>query len=32
MVEICDAFASEFEMLALVFANWDVCCSIRMFC
>jgi len=28
MVEVRDAFACEFEVLGLVFADWDVCCSV----
>jgi hypothetical protein len=27
VVEVCYAFASEFQVLALVFADGDVCCS-----
>jgi len=27
VVEVCDAFAGEFQVLALVFADGDVCCS-----
>jgi hypothetical protein len=27
VVEVCHAFSGEFEMLALVFTNWDVCSS-----
>jgi len=28
MVEICSTLSSEFQMLALVFANRNMCCSI----
>ena len=28
MVEVRYAFACEFEVLGLVFADWDVCCSV----
>jgi hypothetical protein len=28
MVEICDAFSCEFEVLGLVFSDWDVGCSL----
>ena len=28
VVEVRDAFTCEFEMLRLVFADWDVCCSV----
>ena len=26
-IEIRSTFSCEFKMLALVFTNWDVCCS-----
>jgi len=28
MVEIRYAFSGEFEMLALIFTYWDMCCSV----
>jgi len=27
VVKVSHAFAGEFEVLALIFADWDVCCS-----